>query len=130
MYGADRPAVVERRLGADARGDEAAAADPHDVLAQVAAEQARRVAEAVRMRARLRVEQDARAVERARAEHDHLRLEVHHLARVRVDDAHAGGAVRRLVEEHLRDHRVRPDGEVAGVARGIDERRRRVEGRA
>ena len=48
MYGRHRPAVVERRLGADARRDEAAAADAHDVLAQVAAEQARRVAEAVR----------------------------------------------------------------------------------
>ena len=70
MYGRDRPAVVERRLGADARRDVAAAANAHDVLAQVAAEQPRRVAEAVRMRLRSRVEQDARAVERAGAEHD------------------------------------------------------------
>ena len=81
------------------------------------------------MRARPRVEQDARRVERAGAEHDDRRLEVHHLARVRVDDAHAGGAVRRLADEHFRDDRVRPHRHVAAVARRIDERRRRVERR-
>src|SRR5437763_13085933 len=85
----DGTAVVERRLGADSRRDEAAAANPHDVLAQVAAEYPGRVAEAVRIRARSGIEQDTGRIERARAEDDDARREVEHLARVRVDDADA-----------------------------------------
>src|SRR5262249_15168099 len=37
----DRPPIVERRLGADAGGNEPAAANPHEVLAEVTAEQPR-----------------------------------------------------------------------------------------
>ena len=129
MYGRHRTAVVQRRFGADAGRDVSAPANAHDVLAQIAAEHARRIPEAGRMRARSRVEQDARRVQRTGAEDDHWRLEVHHLARVRVDDPHAGGAVRRLADEHFGDPRVRPYGQVAAVARRIDERGRRVERR-
>ena len=124
-----RTPVIERRLSADARRDEAAALDAHDVLAQVAAKQPRRVADAVRIRSRLRVEEDARRVERARAEHDHRRAEIEHLFRVRIDHADTGGLVRRRVDDDLGDDRVRTNRQVAGVARRVDERGRRVERR-
>src|SRR5215471_5566963 len=81
------PRVIVRRLGSDAARDEAAAANAHEVLAEMRAEQARRVAEAVGMCLRRRVQQDARRVERAGAKHDDASLEVEDLARVRVDDA-------------------------------------------
>ncbi len=124
----DRPAVVEGGLGADARRDEAAAPGAHDVLAQVAAQEPRRVAHALGVPRRLRVEKDARAVQAARAQDHDLGLEVHHLACVGVDHAHAARLARGRVEEHLGNDRVGPDGQVAGVARGVDERGRRVEG--
>ena len=80
--------------------------------------------------ARLRVEQQARRFERRRREHDDLRLEVVDLARDAVDDAHAGHLVRPLVVEDFGDRRVRPQLEVAGVARREDQRGRRMERRA
>ena len=125
----DRTAVVQRRFSTDAGRHVSAPANPHDVLAQIAAEHAGRIPEAGRVRARSRVEQDARGVEGTSAEDDHWRFEVHHLARVRIDDPDASGAVRRLADEHFGDPRVRAHGQVAAVARRIDERRRRVERR-
>jgi hypothetical protein len=119
----DRTAVVQRRFSTDTGRDVSAPANPHDVLAQIAAEHARRIAKTGRMRARSRVEEDARRVEGTSAEDDHWRFEVHHLARIRIDDPHASRAVRRLADEDFGDPRVRAHGQVAAVARRIDERR-------
>ena len=125
--GSDRTPVVEGRLGADPLRDEPAAARPHGVLAEVGAEQPGRVAHPLRVPRRLRVEQDARGVEATRAEHDHRGLELHHLARVRVDDAHAAGAPGGPVEDHLGDHGIGTDGQVPAVAGRVDEGGRGME---
>ena len=76
-----------------------------------------------------RVEQDFRALERAGSEHHGASREVHHLAGVRVDHAYSARPVGDGVDEHFRDQRVRPGGEVAGIARRVEQRRRRMKRR-
>ena len=102
-------ARLARHVGELAVG---AARDPH-VVHQVFAEDAARIAEAILRR----IEQDARRLERLRAQHHGLGADLARLAR---DAIHVGDAARlvsRLVHQHLVDHGVRDVRAVAGLER-------------
>ena len=90
---------------------------------QVVAEHAARIAEAVRRR----VQQDARRLERLRAQHHGLGADLARLARDAIDVGDAARLVGRLVHQHLIDHGVRDVRALAGLERVGDGRERGVE---
>ena len=107
-----------------------------DLLAQVAADDVRAVADAVRIRGRLRVEQDARRVDAAGADDHDLAQHLVLGAGLAVEVLDAA-RLALVVDQHARDDRVRPDLELAGLQRerdqvigGAEERRRVAAGAA
>ena len=87
-----------------------------DLLAQVAADHVRAVAEAVRIRGRLRVEEQARRVDAARADHDDLGQHLPLGAGLAIEVLDALGAA-LVVDQDPRRDRVRADLELAGLQR-------------
>ena len=119
--------AVERRLLLEP-GELAGGAARHpQVVHQVVAEGAARVAEAARVLRVLRVEQDAGRLERLRREHHGAAADLPRLARDAVDVEQPRRAVRARVRQHLVDHRVRHVRAVAAGERVGHGRERRVE---
>ena len=98
------------------------------MLAEVVAEVAAGVAQALRVPSRAREQQDARGLEGGRPQDHGLGLHFVALARLRVGERHPRGLARGGVDHHLAHHRVRAQGETARVLRGIDETGGRIEG--
>src|SRR5213080_2786213 len=95
--------------------DHAPRAPAHRMIHQVLAQLAARVGEPGREARGLRVQEDAGGLERRSAQEDDACAELERLARLRVDDADAGGAVALAVVDHTVHDAVRPQGEADAV---------------
>ena len=110
VLAADAAVVSRRRAGEDR--EEAGRVQPN-LLAQIAANHVRSVAEPIRMPLRLRVEQQPRRIHTAGAHDDDLRQRLTFRPGVSIEILHAAGEP-VLVGEDAPGHRIRADLEPAG----------------
>ncbi|EEF25498.1 conserved hypothetical protein, partial [Ricinus communis] len=100
------------------------------VVDEVAPQHVAVVADAVRVQRALRLQQDLQGAVRGRIQEDHLRAKAQALARLRIDDAHAGGLLRLRVDVDRFHDAVRADREQARLLRGRQRGAQRAEIRA
>ncbi len=119
--------TVERGLAAQLGELSAGPARDPEMVHEVVAERPTRVAQAVRMLAGRRVEEQARRLQGLRPDEDGAAVDLFRLAGHAVDVEDALGPVLLGIHEHLVGHRVRDEGAVAGGEGVGHGRERRVE---
>ena len=121
------PAVIERARLADEILHQPDHARAHQVLAEIVADVAARVADAVRVRAAISTAAEPRRLERRGREDHDLPLRLVRSSRLRVDERDAARLAGVRIDEHLARRRVRPQREMPGVQRRVDQTGGRVE---